>query len=73
VRTLFTAVLFAVAVGCGGNPPPAAGPGPEAESPLSYDEWKRIADPEEKFNRHTLQRLPKEARERAVREQRSLK
>lgn len=64
--------VFALApMGCGGSPPTGAAPG--AETALTYDEWKRIEDPEEKFNRHTIQRLPKEMQQKALREQRAVK
>ncbi len=55
--------------GCGGSHPTVPDPG--AEPPLSYDEWRRIEDPEERYNRHTIRRLPKDAQSKALREHRA--
>lgn len=64
-KLIVAAVLVLGAVGCGGDAPPP--PAPRPEPPLTFDEWEKIADPEEKFNRHTLQRLPKDQFDRAKR------
>jgi hypothetical protein len=68
MRTLLAAALVGLAApgltGCGNSTaePQAASPAP----PLTFDEWNKIADPEEKFNRETLMRLPKDQREKAA-------
>ena len=66
MRKLIVAAALALGpVGCGEKPHPA--PAARPDPPLTFDEWERIADPEEKFNRHTLRRLPKDQFDRAKR------
>jgi hypothetical protein len=57
-------VVVGSVVGCGASavPPPVSVKSP----PLSLEEWRRMEDLEEKYNRHTLQRLPKDDRRKAI-------
>lgn len=56
--------LVGFQLGCGSSTEVAVEAAPEPK--LSYAEWQKIADPEEKFNPHTVRRLPKRDRDKAA-------
>ena len=53
---LLSVLLVLAEVGCGSKAPPAS---PPKEPPLTVAEWEKIEDPEQKFNRATMSRLPR--------------